>query len=87
MTTDATVTDVERFEQVHTDRDRRSLLPGEHIVDAGYTSDGLRPAAAAPVTSPRASGSSDSPRGPESAGIRTAARHPTGVRRPVEERQ
>jgi hypothetical protein len=37
-TTDATVTDVERLEQVHTDLDRRDLLPGEHIVDAGYTS-------------------------------------------------
>jgi transposase len=37
-TTDATVTDVERLEQVHTDLDRRDLLPREHIVDAGYTS-------------------------------------------------
>jgi hypothetical protein len=38
ITTDATVTDVERLEQVHTDLDRRNLLPREHIVDAGYTS-------------------------------------------------
>ena len=38
MTTDATVTDVERLEQVHIDLDRRDLLPREHIVDAGYTS-------------------------------------------------
>jgi transposase len=37
-TTDATVTDVERLEQIHTDLDRRDLLPREHIVDAGYTS-------------------------------------------------
>lgn len=37
-TTDATVTDVERLEQIHADLDRRTLLPGEHIVDAGYTS-------------------------------------------------
>jgi transposase len=37
-TTDATVTDVERLEQVHIDLDRRNLLPREHIVDAGYTS-------------------------------------------------
>ena len=37
-TTDATVTDVERLEQIHTDLNRRNLLPGEHIVDAGYTS-------------------------------------------------
>ena len=26
------------LEQIHTDLDRRDLLPGEHIVDAGYTS-------------------------------------------------
>jgi len=37
-TTDATVTDVERLEQIHTDLNRKCLLPGEHIVDAGYTS-------------------------------------------------
>jgi hypothetical protein len=37
-TTDATVTDVEQLEQVHTDLDHRGLLPREHIVDAGYTS-------------------------------------------------
>src|SRR5947207_3696351 len=37
-TTDATVTDVERLEQIHADLDRRTLLPDEHIVDAGYTS-------------------------------------------------
>jgi hypothetical protein len=37
-TTDATVTDVELLEQIHTDLNRRDLLPGEHIVDAGYTS-------------------------------------------------
>jgi transposase len=37
-TTDATVTDVERLEQVHADLARRDLLPSEHIVDAGYTS-------------------------------------------------
>lgn len=37
-TTDATVTDVEILEQIHTDLNRRGLLPGEHIVDAGYTS-------------------------------------------------
>jgi transposase len=37
-TTDVTVTDVERLEQVHIDLGRRGLLPREHIVDAGYTS-------------------------------------------------
>jgi hypothetical protein len=37
-TTDATVTDVEMLEQVHTDLDRRHLRPDEHLVDAGYTS-------------------------------------------------
>jgi transposase len=37
-TTDATVTDVEMLEQVHTALDRRNLLPDEHLVDAGYTS-------------------------------------------------
>jgi transposase len=37
-TTDAAVTDVEVLEQIHTDLARRNLLPGEHIVDAGYTS-------------------------------------------------
>jgi hypothetical protein len=37
-TTDATVTDVEVLQQIHTDLNRRNLLPGEHIVDAGYTS-------------------------------------------------
>lgn len=37
-TTDATVTDVELVEQVHTGLDRRGLLPGEHVVDTGYTS-------------------------------------------------
>ncbi|MCW2639032.1 MAG: transposase family protein [Dactylosporangium sp.] len=37
-TTDATVTDVERTEQIHTGLNRRNLLPHEHIVDAGYTS-------------------------------------------------
>jgi transposase len=37
-TTDATVTDVERLEQIHTDLDRKGLRPHEHIVDAGYTS-------------------------------------------------
>ncbi len=45
VTTDATVTDVERLEQVHTDLDRRNLLPSEHIVDAGYTSAELMVAA------------------------------------------
>lgn len=45
VTTDATVTDVERLEQVHTDLDRRHLLPAEHIVDAGYTSAELMVAA------------------------------------------
>lgn len=38
VTTDATVTDVEVLERIHTDLDRRDLLPDEHIVDAGYTS-------------------------------------------------
>ncbi|WP_158842891.1 hypothetical protein [Saccharothrix deserti] len=38
VTTDATVTDVEVLERINTDLDRRDLLPGEHIVDAGYTS-------------------------------------------------
>jgi Transposase DDE domain len=38
VTTDATVTDVERLEQIHTDLDRKGLCPDEHIVDAGYTS-------------------------------------------------
>jgi Transposase DDE domain len=37
-TTDATVTDVEMLEQVHTGLARRDLLPDEHLVDAGYTS-------------------------------------------------
>jgi hypothetical protein len=37
-TTDATVTDVEMLEQVHTGLGRRDLLPDEHLVDAGYTS-------------------------------------------------
>jgi hypothetical protein len=37
-TTDATVTDVEMLEHIHTGLDRRNLLPDEHIVDAGYTS-------------------------------------------------
>lgn len=37
-TTDATITDVEMLEQVHTGLDRRHLLPAEHLVDAGYTS-------------------------------------------------
>ena len=37
-TTDATVTDVEMLEPIHTGLDRRNLLPDEHIVDAGYTS-------------------------------------------------
>jgi len=37
-TTDATVTDVEMLEQIHNNLDRRSLLPAEHLVDAGYTS-------------------------------------------------
>jgi hypothetical protein len=36
-TTDATVTDVEMLEPIHTGLDRRNLLPDEHIVDAGYT--------------------------------------------------
>ncbi len=40
-TTDATVTDVEMLERIHNDLDRRSLLPAEHLVDAGYTSAGL----------------------------------------------
>jgi IS5 family transposase len=38
VTTDATVTDVEVLEQIHADLDRRGLVPGEHVVDAGYTS-------------------------------------------------
>lgn len=38
VTTDATVTDMQMLEQVHTDLDRRNLLAGEHSVDAGYTS-------------------------------------------------
>ncbi|MDT3446865.1 MULTISPECIES: hypothetical protein [unclassified Pseudofrankia] len=37
-TTDATVTDVEKLEDIHRDLHRRSLLPAEHLVDAGYTS-------------------------------------------------
>jgi hypothetical protein len=37
-TTDATVTDVEMLEHIHADLNRRSLLPDEHLVDAGYTS-------------------------------------------------
>jgi transposase len=37
-TTDATVTDVEMLEHIHTGLDHRNLLPDEHIVDAGYTS-------------------------------------------------
>jgi transposase len=37
-TTDATVTDVEMLEHIHSGLGRRNLLPNEHIVDAGYTS-------------------------------------------------
>ncbi|MCA1821132.1 MAG: IS1182 family transposase [Pseudonocardia sp.] len=37
-TTDATVTDVEMLEHIHTGLGRHNLLPDEHIVDAGYTS-------------------------------------------------
>src|ERR687894_658885 len=37
-TTDATLTDVEMLEHIHTGLDHRNLLPDEHIVDAGYTS-------------------------------------------------
>jgi transposase len=37
-TTDATVTDTEMTEAVHRQLERRGLLPGEHVVDAGYTS-------------------------------------------------
>jgi transposase len=37
-TTDATVTDVEILEHLHTGLGRHNLLPDEHIVDAGYTS-------------------------------------------------
>ena len=37
-TTDATFTDVEMLEHIHTGLHRRNLLPDEHIVDAGYTS-------------------------------------------------
>ncbi|MGW1676306.1 IS1182 family transposase [Saccharopolyspora sp. NPDC002376] len=37
-TTDATVTDVEMTGGIHAGLGRRDLLPGEHIVDAGYTS-------------------------------------------------
>jgi transposase len=37
-TTDATVTDVEMIEHIHTGLGRHNLLPDEHIVDAGYTS-------------------------------------------------
>lgn len=36
-TTDATVTDVEMLEHIHTGLHRRKPLPDEHIVDAGYT--------------------------------------------------
>jgi hypothetical protein len=38
VTTDATVTDVEILERVHSGLARRNLLPVEHVVDAGYTS-------------------------------------------------
>jgi Transposase DDE domain len=37
-TTDATLTDVEMLEHIHTGLEHRNLLPDEHIVDAGYTS-------------------------------------------------
>jgi transposase len=37
-TTDATVTDVEMIEHIHTGLGRHNLLPDEHVVDAGYTS-------------------------------------------------
>jgi transposase len=37
-TTDATITDVEMLEQLHTGLASRNLLPSEHLVDAGYTS-------------------------------------------------
>jgi hypothetical protein len=37
-TTDATVTDVEMPEPIHTGLEDRNLLPDVHIVDAGYTS-------------------------------------------------
>jgi hypothetical protein len=36
-TTDATLTDVEMPEPIHTGLEGRNLLPDEHIVDAGYT--------------------------------------------------
>jgi len=36
-TTDATVTDVEMIEHIHTGLARHNLLPDQHIVDAGYT--------------------------------------------------
>jgi hypothetical protein len=37
-TTDATLTDVEMPEHIHTGLEHRNLLPDQHIVDAGYTS-------------------------------------------------
>lgn len=38
LTTDATVTDTEMTETVHQVLTERGLLPGEHVVDAGYVS-------------------------------------------------
>jgi transposase len=37
-TTDASMPDVAMTEPIHTDLDRRGLLPGEHYVDSGYPS-------------------------------------------------
>lgn len=38
ITTEATVNDVEVTDTVHANLARRDLLPGEHVVDSGYTS-------------------------------------------------
>ncbi|MFI7643355.1 IS1182 family transposase [Nonomuraea sp. NPDC049400] len=46
VTTDATVPDVQVTEQIHADLHARRMLPGEHVVDAGYTSAGLLVASA-----------------------------------------
>jgi transposase len=46
LTTDATVADAEVTEDVHAGLGRRSLLPGTHLVDSGYTSAALLVAAA-----------------------------------------
>jgi len=46
VTTDATVPDTELLAPIHTHLAERDLLPGEHLVDAGYIDAGMRVPAA-----------------------------------------